>query len=141
MAQDGSWTSGKHRRHPPRLATQQRVPNRVDTTVDRVEGTTTKPCLDLIARYPSIQKLPASDDTMLALSQPRNHEINGRRKIRATLGAYMTHNVTRVRIPEDRVCIGLNAAAAWRVRGALKRVFLQRKRGSSPPVPPLALIP
>jgi hypothetical protein len=109
--------------------------------MDRVQGTTAKPGLDLIARYSSNQKLPTSNDSVLSLSQFCDHQISDQRRIRVTLGAYIAPNVAQIQLWRS---LGLhipNAAGSRRAGGALNRAFLQRKRGSSPPVPPLALIP
>ncbi len=96
MTQDRATTDCEHRRHPSRFLAQQRVPGRVDATVDRKQGTPRKPALHLIRGDPAGQKLPPSNHTVLALCQPRNHKIRGQAGTHVTLGAYIALNVARV---------------------------------------------
>lgn len=131
MTQDSAGPCRKHRGHPASRLAHAPVADRVNAAPNRAQLTTPDPVLDCTAPHPEVQKLASRNEPVLTLREVTRTLV---KRTRRTFSMSDMDNVRRVghlanrRLPKR----------AW---GALISANAQRKRGSSPPVPPLALIP
>lgn len=115
--------------------------NRVDTSMHSMQLPALHPALDSVRGEPQPKQLPPRDDPMLAVSQIRNGSIRKLPGIRAPLSVYRAPNGAGIGRRMDFGGHAADSEGPGRVRGTPNRASLQHKRDSSPPVPPLALIP
>lgn len=105
--------------------------NRIRTLVHSVQLPAGKPPLDRTSSHTKLDELTPPHHPVLALRELGNQPVGGMKPPFSMHG--MGNGGFVVHATDDR--------RLRRVGGALKSAFLARKRGSSPPVPPLALIP
>ena len=119
--------------------------NRIDTPVDRVETPSLQPAVDRARCQPELLELSPPDDSVLLLRQPSGEPINGLiEKIRLIALAWATIRppLTTSEVEKGgRIGHAADTGGTRRTRGARNGAKGARKGGSSPPVPPLALIP
>lgn len=108
-----------------------KVTDCIDATLDATKKPTRNPVRDRPASHPQAQELPATDDPMLRLGKVSDPTIE---RTRGTLCMPGMHSV-------PLAGHGIDLGQTQRAGGALNVTKGARKRDSSPPVPPLALIP
>jgi hypothetical protein len=142
MTQGGLRAGCKHRRHPPGSATDDDVSNGVHPLMQTVKPVRPETSIDRTSRNTEAHQLPARHDTMLPLRKLSQTTINI--SVRDSIRAFTTHIVVNARLVpggDGRIRHGTDGAEGLRTEGALIVAKAQRKGGSSPPLPPLALIP
>lgn len=121
------------------------MPNRVDTVMQPVEGAARQPSFDGPSPDPVASELPPPNDAVLTPGYLRQELVDSRRwrvlvgsvwVARAAFSVDMTGNAARIGH-------GTKSERRQRTCGALRSNLSSEsaKRDSSPPVPPLALIP
>lgn len=131
MTQNCTGTARKDCGHPLPLKTEQRMANGIDTQMDRVKGPSFETTSNSAPTNARTNQLNSSNNPMLSLGQRRDHLIDATRRASGPYEVLDAHLVPHA--PDS--------GTPRRACGALIRVSLQHKRDSSPPVPPLALIP
>jgi hypothetical protein len=106
--------------------------------MDSVEPPARDPHIYRPARDPHGEQLTPRHQPMLPTRKPGQGMIDATRLIRR---AFTTHIVVNARLVGLGGGHTLHARGSGRAGGTLDDTEAQRKRGSSPPVPPLALIP
>ena len=103
-----------------------------------VQPTAPDPLVNRSAPNPDREQLPAGNHPVLTIGQDSNRAI---RSMSPAFAPYDGVNAGLVHRGGRLIVHTAQAAGGRRARGALNVASLQRKRDSSPPVPPLALIP
>jgi hypothetical protein len=107
------------------------MPNSVDPPLNAAKPSTGDAVLDRPSPNPEPQELPPADDSVLGFGEPSNPIIN------RTKRQFSRHGMGNRRLVQH----GTDRYPSRRTGGASIVTKSARKRGSSPPVPPLALIP
>jgi hypothetical protein len=131
MAQHCIWSGGKHRCHPAALTTLWPMPDGVDAPLNPAKASTGDAVLDRPSAHPKLQELLPADNPVLDLGELPNPVVD------RTERGFSMHDMGNRRL----VWHGANRSRSRRAGGAPIITKGARKRGSSPPVPPLALIP
>ena len=131
MAQHRIGTSTEHGSHPAAPMALAEVADGIDPTRDPAQLAPCNAVADSPSSHPKVHELRATNNPVLSLGKVPNPTVQQTSRTLCTLDM---HNV---RLASHRADPG----PSRRVGGALRCAFLQRKRDSSPPVPPLALIP
>lgn len=76
MAEHCLWTTGEDRRHPSTLDGQCSVADRIDPLVQTMQATSRQAPLNRPSSDAQESKLPAGDDTMLALGKVGQQSID-----------------------------------------------------------------
>jgi len=143
VAKDRMRAKREHGCHRAALNRDRPMPVGINAPMQRMQNAAGDPSLDDVSRPAELEKLPPPNHPVLSPGQ-RSHraiELNPPRVVslwvRRTLWAHSAPYVRRV-FHADHGAPGKRVCGAWFVTFQSRRA---RKRGSSPPVPPLALIP
>jgi hypothetical protein len=147
VAQQCTGSASKNRGHPSRLDGECLVPHGICTLMKSMEVPAGQSPLNRSPPNAQLIELPPADDAMLPVSKVSDPAIDPTRRMLAvhrsrlsTKSAFGTHTVLNALL----VTHAANGLARDRTRGtcfAPKASPERAKRGSNPPLPPLALIP
>jgi len=149
MAQHRRGARSEHRSHPAAFSAQRRVSDPVDAAMDREQRAAPQPAVDAARGKAQIAQLLPADHSVLCLRELSDRPVHPaatrprqRRDppLRATRAAFSAIGLKTQRASGMTTEVG----ARPHVSGAPKVHYVwqsSHKRGSSPPVPPLALIP
>jgi hypothetical protein len=146
MAEHRSRARGQDRRHPPPPDAERSVTDRVDAAVQRVQGPPREPDVDHPPPRPRLYELGPAHNSMLPPPKPRQEPIQtALNAMRTAFATYEVVNAVRISwLAGTSVVHADDPGRRERASGALDVNPSQRackKTGSSPAVPPLALIP
>jgi hypothetical protein len=114
---------------------------RIDPAVHQMQPPSSNALIDCSTPNSNREQLSPRHNPMLAVGQRRDRPIRPAKSALTPYGgvnADFTSGQLLNGVPIEHAA---DDGRPRRVGGALNRADLQRKRGSSPPVPPLALIP
>jgi hypothetical protein len=138
VAEHGTRATGENRPHPTPLHSQRLVADRVDPTVNRMQPSLTQPPINSPPPHPNPKQLPPSHYALLAVGERRDRSIHIARPAFAPYDVVNAGLVRHRRIVPARNARGARALSILWVESIATGA---RKRGPSPPLPPLALIP
>jgi hypothetical protein len=130
--------TSEHRRHPPPLHGELGMTDGVDPLMQTMQGAPPQPTFDPSPPNAQAKQLRPGHDPVLPGSDLRNRPIDVLARFpRLTRPAFSVSEMGNAGF----VGHATDGEAARRAGGAHRVTTLQRKRGSNPPLPPLALIP
>jgi hypothetical protein len=131
VAQNSFTTAGENRGHPAAFLVETAMAHGIDPDVHPVPRPALDPLLNRSRPDPQEDQLAPAHHAVLSSGQLPSHPVY------VTRDAFAPDGVVNASLVSHDV----DAEGPQRACGARKRAFSRRKRGSSPPVPPLALIP
>ena len=137
MTENGPLPAAKHRGVPPSPPVEKGMTHRIHPSVHAMQRPTLKPAIDLVFRRTQAHQLLAGHKPMLGSGQLRNRGIKRPGVTDAPFPAHSAGKGARV----NRHGPMVKRPGARVVRCGSYPCDRRRKRDSSPPVPPLALIP